>query len=244
MSSNSKRADIFDEETSTGGTLLTVSIESLSLECVMTLIKIGVDVNKKAVIGGNAPIILAAIRGHNRIVHELISAGARVDESNNQGRTALMKAAEYNQVHTVVLLLDSGCSISKADRKGNTALHVAAQRGFYEVAEVLLRHAAPQHLRNINEKTALELCSGSQATVARLHRVFSESRFPLHYCVQHGSVRLLGSHLDGGVQPIEAQDHDGRTALLHAILHRKEVSKSLSRAPLASAISPTQIDSF
>ena len=56
----------------------------------------------------------------------LLDAGAKIDNQDDRGRTALMIAAERNHGHMVEILLDAGADSSIRDKNGSTALDLAA----------------------------------------------------------------------------------------------------------------------
>ena len=57
----------------------------------------------------------------------------------------------------VRLLLNSGGSINTKSRAGNTALHKAAERGFEEIAKLLLERNANMEIENAKGQTAADL---------------------------------------------------------------------------------------
>jgi ankyrin repeat protein len=53
-------------------------------------------------------------------VRLLLEAGAKVDETNNDGETALIKAAERDDENAVRMLLKAGAAVDAADNDGQT----------------------------------------------------------------------------------------------------------------------------
>jgi len=51
----------------------------------------------------------------------LLDAGAKVDAKNNDGKTALMSAAEEGHVNNVRALILAGADVTMKDKKGKTA---------------------------------------------------------------------------------------------------------------------------
>ena len=89
---------------------------------------------------GNALIDAAAI-GNADVVENLLRRGARVDASDERGRTPLIFGAFNGSVRIVDLTLSLGAKVDRQDRGGNSALIWAANRGHLEVVERLI--AAP-----------------------------------------------------------------------------------------------------
>jgi ankyrin repeat protein len=59
----------------------------------------------------------------------LIHADANLDHEDDEGNTALQKAALNNYQDCVDLLLENGANINAKDKKGRTALYFAAEEG-------------------------------------------------------------------------------------------------------------------
>ena len=57
---------------------------------------------------GKTALMLASERGHEDIVHSLLSAGANVNLQDNNGRTALMRVSEHNYISIINLIKACG----------------------------------------------------------------------------------------------------------------------------------------
>jgi len=53
----------------------------------------------------------------------LLSNGAKTEDTDNRGQTALIWTAEFDQVSAAKLLLSQGANIHAKDKQGQTALH-------------------------------------------------------------------------------------------------------------------------
>ena len=84
----------------------------------------------------------AAIRGHWRIVAELVAAGADVNAVGGDGGTPLHWACHHDNTEAIESILDAGADLTVANRWGRTPLHVAARRGCAAVAAILLERGA------------------------------------------------------------------------------------------------------
>ncbi len=106
-----------------------------------------------------APLIILASFDDAPVVRALIESGAKVDQADTDGLTALLWAALSNQVEIAELLLDRGADVNHTDKHGMTALLYAASIDFGDSAmvDLLLRHGARTDVRTPEGQTALEL---------------------------------------------------------------------------------------
>ena len=73
-------------------------------------------------------------------VQELIRAGAALDLQNNKGITALIEAANKNNLEMVQELIRAGATLDMQDKQGRTALQLAQKWGYTKIS-TLLREA-------------------------------------------------------------------------------------------------------
>ena len=74
---------------------------------------------------------------HDGVVNALLAAGADVNASNEDGRTALMLAAAAGRAAAVKSLLRGGANVSAQDKDGKTALMLATKFARTEVVKLL-----------------------------------------------------------------------------------------------------------
>jgi len=146
---------------------------------------------------GQAPILYAAIYGHDKVVQLLIGSGtSSTDAADSEGRTPLSWAAgEGHDIVVDALLTFGNVEMNKRDNEGETALSWAAKKGHRRVVWTLSRHQTtiePNHARLVDKRTALSL-----AAARGLHAVVREL--------------LLIKHIDK-----DAKDSKGQTALMLA----------------------------
>jgi ankyrin repeat protein len=100
----------------------------------------------------------------------LLDAGAKVNETEGDGRTALHKAARHGNDKVAKMLLDNGAVVDVKNEDGMTPLHVAAMSGHEKVVVVLLEKGASTSARTNAGKTPLELAmsKGGPNVVAML----------------------------------------------------------------------------
>lgn len=113
----------------------------------------------------------AAFNAHTEIVGLLLQRGARVDERDPTGRTALMYAATSPVVEPVKLLLDKKANVNLVDSDEHfSALMFAAAEGHVDVVRVLLARGADSTLKDVDGDTASSFAkkSGHAAVVQLL----------------------------------------------------------------------------
>ena len=71
-------------------------------------------------------VCAAATAGHDAVLAALLEAGARPDQQEAHGETALMRAAAQGHAAAVAALLEAGATIDLQSRLGVTALFEAA----------------------------------------------------------------------------------------------------------------------
>ncbi|MBE7526737.1 MAG: ankyrin repeat domain-containing protein [Burkholderiales bacterium] len=86
------------------------------------------------------PLIYAASKGYKEIVEFLLSYGARINATTDNGTTALMMAARGNHYDTVELLLQRGADVSVRNEADGTALAWARKQGHADIVQLLSRN--------------------------------------------------------------------------------------------------------
>lgn len=130
----SKHANI--STNSTGDTPLSVAVEGGHLEVVKLLLDQGADPNGKKSDG--EPLLFSAAQKHADIIAPLLNAGADINVTNKFGSTALIIAAYYGNVDSVLNLLARGARLSVKTTEGYTAIQVARTlRDREQIIEIL-----------------------------------------------------------------------------------------------------------
>ncbi|CAG7937699.1 unnamed protein product [Penicillium salamii] len=178
-----------------------------------------VDLNEPDELG-RRPLHLAAERGQDQMIRDLVRFGADLSARCHDGQTAFHRAAWGGSVQVVGFLKDRVDEMAK-DKNGDTALHIAAQMGFSFVAKILINdrtidaqganNLTPLHIASMNGDLELaNLLEG--ANIAS-----SDSKFgwtPLHFAADSGNDQLVKSLIGRGAQ-IDAQDHHVGWTPLH-----------------------------
>lgn len=126
-------------------------------EAVKLLLDSGADANFKS--DNYTPLMLAAgniHRDNDDIVEMLLEKGARIDEKNWEGWTALMLAVRNGNKNCVKILLDNRASIDLQKKDGYTALMVAIVNKNYYLIKLLLDSNADTSIRS-GDWTALDI---------------------------------------------------------------------------------------
>ena len=87
---------------------------------------------------GETAVMLACERGHEDIVHSLLSARANVNIQDSNGWTALMIASELNHISIIHMLLQANANSHPKSSDGSNYLMIASYHGNYEVVELLI----------------------------------------------------------------------------------------------------------
>ena len=126
-----KGADVNAEDV-TGKTAIAYAAARGFSGIVEQLLGAGVDINRRY---GNDLTVLMWAAGYANDVTEaegletvdlLIARGARLDDADNRGRTALMTACEMGHAAVAARLIEAGADPTLRDKDGKTALDLAA----------------------------------------------------------------------------------------------------------------------
>jgi ankyrin repeat protein len=124
-------------------TALMKAVQRNDAAAVKTLIARGVNVNELDA-NGDAPLVMAAYKGHTDILRLLLEAGADLTAVDpDMKATALHAAAYAGRTEAAKLLIEHGIDIDRqGPRNGYTALHDAIWQDNVETARVLIAAGA------------------------------------------------------------------------------------------------------
>ena len=94
---------------------------------------------------GESALMLAALRGQEALVVQLVSKGAEV---NKTGWTPLHYAATGGQARIAAFLIGAHAQVNAESANGTTPLMMAAMYGNDQTVKVLLEYGAEAYLRN------------------------------------------------------------------------------------------------
>ena len=87
-------------------------------------------------------LMAASFKGSKPIVQRLLAAGAKVDDRNGVGATALMFAAMTGKIDVVRTLLNHRADSKATDQRGLDARQLAEQQGNDQMVNLLGRAKA------------------------------------------------------------------------------------------------------
>ncbi len=136
-------------------------------------------------------------------MRSLLQQGEDINEKDHFGQTALTLSSFFGYLEKVRFLLENGAEVDlQQNVDGQTALHCAATSGKVEAAKELLRAGASTDIRNIDNRTALDLANDRKhSEVASILRDPQRwRRAPTQAVVSHTEVRKCGCCLSGGTR--------------------------------------------
>jgi ankyrin repeat protein len=168
----------------------------------------------------SAELVDAAARGDLAETRRFLDVGADANSRDEEGATALMRAAQNGQPQAVSVLLARGADPNLANRAGATALMWGV--GNARVVELLLDHGADPNAKPASGHTALVIAANSDGTadVAKLlvsrgadvNAASIRGFTPLHSASLSGDPKLVQLLLEKGADP-KAANRLGWTAL-------------------------------
>jgi hypothetical protein len=114
-------------------------IENCCRENLVFLLKYFIEDQGAKLNTKNEFLILASQNGHKDIVAFLLEKGIDINQTDQDGWTALMLASEYGHEEIVkILLAKENIEINQEDKWGNTALMEVSIKGHVEIVKLLL----------------------------------------------------------------------------------------------------------
>jgi len=139
-------------------TALMTAVNANDSKKVQQLIEQGVDVDQLAS-NGDAPLVIAAYKGHDEIVEMLLKAGADVTVVDpGMKATALHAAAYAGRTESARLLIEYDIDIdAQGPYNGYTALHDAIWQNNVDTAKVIIAGGPDLSIKNNEGQTPLAM---------------------------------------------------------------------------------------
>ena len=171
-------------------------------------------------------------------VAALVEAGARVNETDGDGCSALFLFSEQGNLQVVTELIAANADVNQANNDGATPLHMACQEGRTEVVAKLLAANANVNQANNHGDTALivasyyhhaEIVNTLLAANANVDQVNgAEAATPLFYACRQGHTEVVMTLLaananvdlanNHGATPLYVACQQGRTEVVEKLL--------------------------
>lgn len=144
----------------TTGTPLLYAVWEDMIDLVKELLDRGADSNQRGTIlrrgKSTFPLLIAAEKGNADIISVLINAGARVNEQDSEGFSALHAAAAYRDPKILKKLIhEHHADINLCLLNGSRPIHSAASRGTAEHVRIILDAGASIDSKNESGRTPL-----------------------------------------------------------------------------------------
>ncbi|MEZ7890630.1 MAG: ankyrin repeat domain-containing protein [Candidatus Wallbacteria bacterium] len=192
---------------------------------IKELLDKGADINCHEC-NGQTPLIavVSKLSTSLKALKLLINSGACLDAADNKGNTALIYAAEKNNVGAMNELTDAGCDMDIRNKSGETALYLAAFNGSYEACRHLLSAGANLEIAAKYKRTPLIAAAAKGDIKTALHLIYSGADInimpdgnwnALMYAVYNDNYTLAEELINFGAK-VNFQDCSGETPIIKA----------------------------
>lgn len=109
------------------------------------------DLNQETLLSYSVPLITAAVYSTNEVfLQKLIDNGANINYKTYDNKTALIEAADYNNINAVKVLLKNNADVNVQNNYGITALMRSCHSGNLEMTKMLLDAGADKNIKDGN----------------------------------------------------------------------------------------------
>jgi ankyrin repeat protein len=151
---------------------------------VRRLLTAGADIEAKTTRIGRAPLHWASLKGHVKVVNELLEHGADTESTTIPGWKPLHYAALKGHLAVFNELLSSGANMEATNSQGNTPLHFASWNVHLAIVKALLNSGANILAANNDGELPIDYALGKKnsalAKCLLLHFYATIRRLPLH----------------------------------------------------------------
>jgi ankyrin repeat protein len=121
------KADTINSKNESGFSPLIIAVYRQQSDAALLLIRLGADLNTNSPEG--TALIAASYRGDLNLLNLLLASGAKTDESNDDGVSALMYAAQLNHETIARSLIQHGANKHLRSKAGYSAFDYARKNG-------------------------------------------------------------------------------------------------------------------
>ena len=201
---------------------LHMSAENNSIEAITWLLSKKIDMNLCDE-DGNTALLLASKLGATEAANLFINAGAKLDERNNEGRTAIQEAVKYSRKSIYISLKKSAKKINNVDLENHNLIFDAVDSQNIEVINDIIVNKLVKvdssilFYQNTYSKPAILKLILSKAKL-NLEETDPNGKSTLFYIVKKGasSIDTFMYALSLGLD-INHVDKDGNTVLMELI---------------------------
>lgn len=178
----SKAQDVANKN---GRTALMVAVQGKHFNVVKYLVEV-VKSNVNHDINGMTILMFA----HSvEIAKCLVEYGARVNDKNRAGETALMFVSKKGCADVVEYLLELGANVNEKNNMGDTVLINAVQGGYLGVVELLVKYGALIDEQNNNGSTAFMF--SMQKGCEKIMYYLASMHADINHCDNNGDTALI-----------------------------------------------------
>lgn len=180
---------------------------------------------------GLTPLLQLIDQGDPSLVDKhwdkLITQGADINANDDNGRTALMLAAQHGHLDIVNSLINADADINAKDGSDNCAINFAAQNGNVKTITALLKHGAhldsqlvPSLLKWASEQNHPELLNILIEKGVHNKTVDSQGNTALMLAAKNGHMDIVNSLINAGAE-VNAPNNLSDSPLSLAIWHHQ-----------------------
>lgn len=207
-----------------GSTALFISVCFGHVAVTRMLVNAGANLEAVELTGGWTPGMMAAYKGHSRVLGILLNKGADLSVVDKWGSTVLIISARLGHVAVTRMLVTAGANLETAEPQGWTPLMVAVYNGHSQVVGILLNKGADLSVVDKRGNTALIMSAGyGHVAVTRmlvnagadLDAADSAGFTPLHVAAVNDHSEVIKTLASAGANP-DSRTPTGETPLFMA----------------------------
>ncbi|XP_065163184.1 ankyrin repeat domain-containing protein 50-like isoform X2 [Atheta coriaria] len=197
---------------------------------------------------------MASLRGHLKIVQELLRNNADVNVVNEYGSTALMTASMKGHHDVVQELIKNNEDVNVVGKNGNTALMRASIEGHLDIVQELIKNNADINVVDRDGNTAL--MRASMQGHLKIVQELIKNNADVNIVDRDGNTALMRASMEGHLKIVQellrnnadvnVVNKDGNTALMLASMqgHLKIVQELQKHFDNASLVNHANIPSL